>query len=823
MKRTLRKAGVVALAAACVLALTAFLVVRFALPSRWPDDAIHVPRDASSLELALSLIEPGGVIVVRPDVADIVGPIVIDVADITLIAAGDVRVRGEGADPAITLRADGVTLRGLSVSGESVGLRIEGARCRLDGFEIQDATVGIQLMNARDCELIDVTVQGARIGAEFASARGNRIIRLAIADVTDVGVRLLESEDNTFEETVVDGAASGFSIEQASTENELTSCRIFSCSDAGIHVRSSSENSVIGAEIDGVAIGVMLEASTGCEIRECTISGCGDSGIRVEQSAQNLLIGNQVRDCQARGFDLVQSAENAISHNDISDVGDGAVWLERCDRSLLMANEIRSGGQGIGIVNSEGCRVLRNEIRNVAGVAIYMTGGGEHRLLDNEAIGGVVGLAVDASTDNTLLRNRIGVQRMEGLPGDTLKMLPGIRDFGVSLALIGDSADNHVGSNVFHQSDVGLYLDESARVDIVGNQVSSCDTGILLSHIGAGVRVEGNRIEENGVGLSFEAARSAEVVAEIPVIASNIFDGNGTADIENASDTTLYASGNWWGEMGDVSERDAALVLGVVSLEASAWRGTVAVGTETGTVHEILGRLTQDLLIGAGFRVIDLIGMGEATRVEQAVGARDVDLVWWGAPDEADVPTEDTMIEIPASRGWCPVVSAQLAGRLPEPTLSAVAELAGETGESFRLTAPRAVGHEAITAALDAYGLSEAVGPIDWTETQEEAEALLKFGVANVAVVDNLDETLTVSGFVALTDDLGALASNPIAVVLSADLVERHPELGEILSDLGEWLTTPILHDLIRRVRSLHLPARDVAREFLVRSEFLAD
>ena len=552
---------------------------------------------------------------VRPDAADIVGPIVIDVADVTLIAAGDVRLRGEGADPAITLRADGVTLRGLSVSAESVGLRIEGARCRIEGVEIQDAAVGIQLMDARDCELIDVTIEGARIGAELASAKGNRIARLAIADVTDVGVRLLESKGNTFEEIAVSWAATGISIEQGSTENTLTSCQVFSCSVAGIHVRSSSENSVIEAEIDGVATGVILETSTGCEVRECMIAGCADSGIRVEQSAQNLLIGNRIRNCESHGFDLFQSAENAISHNDISDIGEGAVWLDRCDRALLMANEIRSAGQGIGIVDSEDCRVLRNEIRNVAGIAVYVTGGGEHRLLDNEAIGGVVGLAVDASTGNTLLRNRIEAQRMVGPPGDTIEILPDIRDFGVGLALLAGADENHVGSNILLQSDLGVYLDESARVDIVGNRVSACDTGVLLSQIGAGVRIEGNRIEANGVGLSFEGVQSAEVVAEIPVIASNIFDGNGTADIENASDTTLYASGNWWGEMGDVSEGDTALVLGDVSLEASAWRGTVAVGTETGTVHEILGRLTQDLLIGAGFRVIDLIGMGEATRV----------------------------------------------------------------------------------------------------------------------------------------------------------------------------------------------------------------
>ena len=52
-----------------------------------------------------------------------------------------------------------------------------------------------------------------------------------------------------------------------------------------------------------------------------------------------------------------------------------------------------------------------------------------------------------------------------------------------------------------------------------------------------------------------------------------------------------------------------------------------------GPLHEILGRLVQQALDGAGYRVIDLIGLGNRERVEQAVANWDVDLIWWGASD----------------------------------------------------------------------------------------------------------------------------------------------------------------------------------------------
>ncbi|MFC2099876.1 glycine betaine ABC transporter substrate-binding protein, partial [Candidatus Bipolaricaulota bacterium] len=154
---------------------------------------------------------------------------------------------------------------------------------------------------------------------------------------------------------------------------------------------------------------------------------------------------------------------------------------------------------------------------------------------------------------------------------------------------------------------------------------------------------------------------------------------------------------------------------------------------------------------------------------------------------------------------------------------NSLAAFASETSEPFRVTLPRAIGQEALQTTLEAYGLRNAIGATDWTETQAEAEALLKFGVANIAIVDNLDETLTIGGFVALEDDLDVFSVSPIVIVLRAELTGRYPEIGEALSDLGSRLTTSALHDLISRVRSLHQPPQDVAREFLIQQGLLTD
>ena len=135
----------------------------------------------------------------------------------------------------------------------------------------------------------------------------------------------------------------------------------------------------------------------------------------------------------------------------------------------------------------------------------------------------------------------------------------------------------------------------------------------------AGVLLEGNRIERNGVGLvqtnvddAFGEAMTALGIAssmqtgevEAPRMSSNAFAGNREEDIVNDLEIPLSAAGNWWGDGTEVTE--AARVLGSVMLERSACIGTVAVGTENAGIQRILGRVLQLGLEQAGYRVIDL-------------------------------------------------------------------------------------------------------------------------------------------------------------------------------------------------------------------------
>jgi glycine betaine/choline ABC-type transport system substrate-binding protein len=278
------------------------------------------------------------------------------------------------------------------------------------------------------------------------------------------------------------------------------------------------------------------------------------------------------------------------------------------------------------------------------------------------------------------------------------------------------------------------------------------------------------------------------------------------------------AAGNWWGEPsvrdatdGSISER--------VSLQYSAWSGTIAVGSGSDAVSMLLGRILQLALAAEGFRVVDLVGMGSTNLVRQALLDADVDLIWWSGVDDrlAVLADEIPSIVLPTSaiEGWRLVVSSSLAAQLDEPSISGLAAWYGRTGETLRYTTVSEFDDESFEALMAAYGLTDSVKSLTQAEALEEVEALLKFGAVDAVIVGSLEETLTLSGFLAIDDDLLVLEQSPISMVVQQAIVEENAQVRHILEVLGDRLTSDVLHNLMSRIRSLRKDVGVVAREFL--------
>ena len=801
-----------------VAILAAVLIVVLWVPSlsRVPDDAVLVPRDVPSLQEALDRVSPGATIVIQASAGPIQGPILITVPDITLISSGGrVSIDSVGNEPALTIRADGVIVRGLDITSESIGLQIDASECTIEDLHIESVPIGIQLNHASRCVLKSVDVNAGRIGLELIDSSGVFVDDLTVVGASEYGVRLLGSRSNSLRNLNLSENAVGISIEQASTDNVIEGSDIKFSSIAGIEIRSSNDNSLLGNTLDSVRIGIMIERVTGTDIRGCEVRKPTVSGIFLQQAVQNRIVENRIDGSQGTGIQLTQSAENTLFYNDMSDCRAGGIQLISSGKNLIMGNEIDNCSIGIQITRSNDTRILRNRVSSSELCSFFVSLGSSNRLLDNVSIGGSYGMILNESGGNTLLRNTLNGANRAGF------------------FLVRTLGENHVAENDVRACTWGLVLAASTRDRITYNRFTDNEIGVLATQLGGGTRIEGNTLAGNEIGFkqqtnlaglesdldAFGIVLPESTESALPILSNNVFKDNADYDIQNESTIRLLlAAGNWWGAASIRAPLNAVVSNGV-SLEQSAWKGTIAVGTGSDDVRVLLGRILQLTLAEEGFRVIDLVGMGHQERVQQALLDADVDLIWWsGAAFEAQAPMEGSssvVLPTPAREGWRIIVSARLAEGLTELTVSELADWYNETGERLRYTATTTFGDESFEAFLAAYELDESVRSFVQAEKLVEVEALLKFGAVDVVIVRSLEETLTLSGFSAIEDDLLVLGQDPISMIVQQSISTKYPEVNDILKTMGERLTSEVLHDLVSRIRLLHMEPKDVAREFL--------
>jgi parallel beta-helix repeat protein len=780
-----------------------------------PSGAIFVPRDVASLDAALASVSPGGTIVIQASAGTIVGPIVLDVPDLTLASSGTrVEVTGTGGSPAVSILADGVTLRGFDIISESIGLRIDATDCLIEDIHLSSTPIGIQLNDASHCMIRSIETHGGEIGVELIDSGSVVVEESTIVGASEFGVRLLGSWNSLLKNLSLSENAVGISFEQASTDNTVEATQIEFCSIAGIEIRASNDNTIKQCTLASVRVGIVLEAVTGTEILSCELNATTVSGVLLQQSLQNRVVETRVYESEGTGIQLTQSPENALLTNDISECRDAGISVISSGQNLVMGNTIDQCSIGLAVSRSSGNRILRNSISDSSVSGFIVSQGEANRLLDNVTVNGTYGIAVVESSRNTILRNRLSGAD------------------GAGMLLSHTSGENHVAENEIRDNVRGLVLAAVTRDLFTQNQILSNDVGVWLSGLGGNVRIEGNTISENQIGLR-QSANLAESESHlvalgisdlpnsqnmVPVLANNVFKDNAKLDIQNDTMIPLPVAGNWWGKSSTRDSTEAVVSDGVL-LEQSAWKGVVAIGTGSTDVRILLGRILQFSLIEAGFRVVDLVGMGPSDRVRQALVDSDVDLIWWsGATLDSQAPIEATSsIVVPSSavEGWSIIVSSRLASQLTAPTASGLSAWFSETGEQLRFASMTSFDEDTFDAFKAAYGLVDSVRSFTPAETLEEVEALLKFGAVDVAIVGNLEETLTIAGFLEIADDLAIFERSSISMIIQQSTTTDYSEISEILVALGERLTSEGLHDLVSRIRLLHQAPEDVARAFV--------
>jgi len=265
---------------------------------------------------------------------------------------------------------------------------------------------------------------------------------------------------------------------------------------------------------------------------------------------------------------------------------------------------------------------------------------------------------------------------------------------------------------------------------------------------------------------------------------------------------------------------EQARVSGNVILPKSSWKGTVAVGTENSLDQVIIGRLLQLVLEEAGFKVIDLIGLGDAEKLMEAFLSGDVELICedpkivnaWGMSS-----TEARVFPLLAVENKLSVaISPQFASNFTEKTTSELARVIAQATSATTFVVPTAISEDEFRAFASAYDMTIPEENVIWTDSIEETEATTKLPTTDIGIVNRIEETLSLMGYELLRDDRNFFEASQTVFVSQEDLLRRYPELATIEKELRTLLTTEIVHSLATRVRLLYLDPREVAREFML-------
>ncbi|MDD5265485.1 MAG: NosD domain-containing protein, partial [Candidatus Bipolaricaulis sp.] len=683
----------------------------------------------------------------------------------------------------------------------SVGVVVEGTGCVVTDVGVRGGDTALLLSGSQQGTFERITVEGGRVGIDASMASGNVFREIVSRGDAEIGIRLRKARANEIRGAAIEGAATGLSLED-SEDNLLVEVDIRGASIVGCEVLGGRGNTLTASRIRTSRAGVVLEGTVENGIADCVVQTVEDVGVSLIDARRNRMERNAVDVCGTDGVRITGGGENGFVDSRVSRCQGAGVRADGSDDNLIARNVVSKSPIGIFLARSAGARLLGNTVAETNIAGILLEGARRNELVDNRVDRAPSGIVLIGAEENSVLRSDLR------------------RCGGIGVVLANRCQANIVTESAISGAATGVLITSSSRDAVQANRIFACGVGVIIHAPGFGVRVVGNRLERNNVGLRWASTLSptdavlaalgivpaAEPTGGTPIVQDNFFAGSRRADVENETHELLYAGGNRWDDEPTVSPN--------VHLPDTAWKGTVVVASGRNLTDLVLSCTLEVALSEAGFRVVDLSGLGEPNALLDAMAQGDVDLVWWfgDAVSLLAAPSE-TMVfwSTPARLRWDWIVSSDVAHALSEPSISAFLRHRALGDEAIAI--PDALSDGAVSQLALSYGLHAR--QFRRVATREEVEVLLKFGTVSAAVLENLEETATVAGFVRLEDDASALPDRGVGVLVREGSLGRLPGIESVFAKLSPHLTEENLRSMVSRVRLFRREPLDVVTEFL--------
>jgi len=283
--------------------------------------------------------------------------------------------------------------------------------------------------------------------------------------------------------------------------------------------------------------------------------------------------------------------------------------------------------------------------------------------------------------------------------------------------------------------------------------------------------------------------------------------------------------------------KTAAAGLALAGLSTAALADEIVVGGKNFTEQQILSSMTEQLLEAKGYDVDNRAGMGSAA-LRQAMENGQIDVYWeytgtslitYNKVEEklGKEETYERVKELDAEKGiiWLEPSDANntyaLAMREAQAeemgieTLSDLAERVNTEGDlTFASNAEFYARADGLKPLQEAYGFEFGRPNIKRMDTGLVYQALRDEQV-EVGLVFATDGRIPAFDFRVLEDDKGYFPAYALAPVVREEVLEKNPELADILNEVSAKLDDTTMAALNARVDVEKVSVENVAAEFL--------
>jgi parallel beta-helix repeat protein len=312
------------------------------------------------------------------------------------------------------------------------GLVIDGSGLDVNGILIENSEAFFII---RAC-IAHTSLNQFSCGIKLSNVDNGQLINNTCYDyMTNFGIRLDYCNNNNISgNTVNDVYGGGISV-RCGVNNTI------------------SGNTLIRAGQNYPLDGISIYDSKNTIVSGNTLTDC-DTGIKIwHYSMYNTLSGNTISGSESSGINIDTSTNNTVSENIANDNYQEGIYISDIHYNNVTGNTAKNNEIGISLETSIGNTISGNTVNYNDGGGIYLYNSEHNKVSGNTASSNTNdGINLETSNDNTISGNTLNYNSNDGIH-------------------LEGSDDNIITGNDLNNNDLGIYLENSERIEMSGNTI----------------------------------------------------------------------------------------------------------------------------------------------------------------------------------------------------------------------------------------------------------------------------------------------------------------------------------------------------------------